>query len=689
MRTLNEAMLLLALVTSVTPAQSNHYWIMLQKKDVSSSLQKNPQSLGITDRALKRRAKSLPPDRLIDEFDFPISESTLSQIKRTGVKIRTVSRWLNTVSVEASPQQLQMINALPIGLKSEPVAQFKHSHTRILTEAPASLLGKKSSNTGLDYGFSATQLTNIKVVDLHVIGVNGTGVLIGMLDDGFNNYRTHVALKNIQVIATYDFIHNIVDVSKQPWEDTTSPAQGNHGAGTLSAIGGFDNGHMIGAAYGVSFLLAKTEMDSSGGSADFNSEEDTYVAGLEWAERLGADITSSSLGYKQLEDSLFTPLPYYTTSDLNGKTTKVAIAAVIAARKGVLVVTAMGNDGYISGKGNQSQRAETTLSSPADADSIVSVGATSSDGELADFSGCGPTADGRIKPEVVAQGMGVCFADGATTTDYTFTNGTSCSTPLVAGAAALILSAHPQLTNMQVRDALMRTTVQRKDGTSETAVYPNNYYGYGFVDAYAAALSLGPVFSNVPVVTVLNSQLIVSTFIASKSGILNDSLFLYYNLDGSAFNRVHLQPTSTQNEYNAIISFPSNVDSIFGYFSVCDSAGINYRYPHANTFQYSIMQNTILPQKYALLQNYPNPFSFTNRTTIKFDSPNEDIVNLAVFNIFGQRVKTIYHGQAVIGANTFHWEGINEQGIRVATGVYFARLKTPNSISSIKMLYLK
>ena len=688
MRTLNTAMLLLALAGGYAKAQSNHYWIILNKKDVSASLQKNSQSLGITDRALKRRAKSLPPDKLIDEFDLPISESALSQIKQTGVKIRVVSRWLNAVSVEASPQQLQMLNALPIVLKSEQVVRYKRSQPLPSIMLQPSL--KKSINVqGIDYGPSATQLTNIKIVDLQAIGVNGTGVLIGMLDDGFNNYRTHVALKNIQVIATYDFIHNIVDVSEQPWEDTTSPGQGNHGAGTLSSIGGFDNGNLIGAAFGASFLLAKTEMDSSGGSADFPSEEDTYVAGLEWEERLGADITSSSLGYKQFEDSLFVPLPYYTTSEMNGRTTKVAIAATIAARKGVLVVTAMGNDGYISGKGNQIQRADTTLDSPADADSIVSVGATSSDGELADFSGCGPTADGCIKPEVVAQGMGVYWADGTTTTGYISVNGTSCSTPLVAGAAALILSAHPQLTNMQVRDALMRTTVQREDGTSETAVYPNNYYGYGFVDAYAAALSFGPVFSNIPVITANYSQLSVSTFIVSKSGIFIDSLFINYSLDGSTFNRTHLQPTSTQNEYNAIVSFPSNTDSVSGYFSVCDSTGLNYRYPPANTFQYSIKQITIPPQKYALLQNYPNPFSFTNKTTIRFDSPSEYVVDLAVFNILGQRVKTIYHGQSVIGANIFYWEGINEQGMRVASGVYFARLKTPNSISSIKMLYLK
>jgi hypothetical protein len=679
-------MLLLALVTAHAAAQTNHYWIVLRNKGVSSSLQKNSQFLGITERALKRRAKSIHPDKLIDEFDLPILESALSQIKQTGVKIRVVSRWLNAVSVEATPQQLQLLNTLPIVSKCEPVVRFKNSYP-VPSPVTQSPLMKSSGVQTLNYGLSATQLTNMRIVDLHAIGVNGTGVLIGMIDDGFNNYKTHMALKNIQVIATYDFIHNIVDVSKQPWEDTTSPSQGNHGAGTLSAVGGFDNGNMIGAAYGASFLLAKTEMDSSGNSADFPSEEDTYVAGIEWAERLGADITSSSLGYKEFEDSLFTPLPYYTTSEMNGRTTKVARAALIASRKGVLVVTAMGNEGSISGKGNQSQRADTTLISPADADSIISVGATSSDGELAVFSSCGPTADGRIKPEVVAQGVGVYWADGSTTTGYINVSGTSCSTPLVAGAAALILSAHPQLTNMQVRNALMKTTVQRKDGTSETVVYPNNYYGYGFVDAYDAALSAGPVFSNIPKVTPVNNQLIVSTFIISNTGILNDSLFLYYSINGNAFTRAHLQPTTNAHEFSGSIPNSSNAVSVVGYFSMYDSTNQHYLYPAVDTIQHLLTVETSLPQNYTLSQNYPNPFN--GETTFLFNSPVSEEIEVIVFNVLGQRVKAIYQGQSVAGINTFRWDGTNEQGIHTATGVYFARLKTPQTIRSIKMLYLK
>jgi len=118
-------MLLLALIASDSSAQTRHYWIMLRSKNALSSYS---QSLGITERALKRRAKSLPPDRLIDDLDIPISESALSQIRQIGVKIRTVSRWLNAVSVEASTEQLQRINALPIVSHCEPVVQFKRPH---------------------------------------------------------------------------------------------------------------------------------------------------------------------------------------------------------------------------------------------------------------------------------------------------------------------------------------------------------------------------------------------------------------------------------------------------------------------------------------------------------------------------------------------------------------------------------
>jgi subtilisin family serine protease len=571
------AMMLLSEVAGAQSSSLQHTWVFFRDKGTTTLQSINPALLGISERALKRRTKVLPKDRLIDQFDIPVSEIAIDQIKQTGVKIRTVSRWFNAVSVEATPEQLQALKALSMVASSEQVTVMKHLRPVPSSSAPLiSSLAKKSGTQGLDYGPSATQLTNIKVVDLHAIGVTGTGVLIGMLDDGFNNYRTHDALKNIKIVADSDFIHNINDVNRQPWENSI---QGNHGAGTLSAVGGFAPGQLIGAAYGASFLLAKTEMDSSGNSYDFNSEEDTYVAALEWAERLGADITSSSLGYKEFWSS-----PTYTTSDLNGRTTKVAQAAAIASRKGVLVVTAMGNEGSMP----MGLYRDSTLVSPADADSIISVGATASDGELASFSGCGPTADGRIKPEVVAQGMAVYWADGSSTTSYHYVQGTSCSTPLVAGAAALILSAHPELTPMQVREALLQTAVHSNFITNQTAKYPNNYYGYGFVDAYAAVM--------------------------------------YYGSINPIVNKIY--------------------------------------------------------------QNYPNPFSNTIPTKIRFTLLFPMEIDLAIYNLLGQRVKTIYRGWKFSG-DTRQWDGTNDYGCQVGTGVYFARLKMPDKMFSIKMLLLK
>jgi subtilisin family serine protease len=659
-QTLLCVMILLSEVANAQFSSLQHTWVFFRNKGTTTFQSTNPALLGISERALKRRTKVLSPDCLIDQLDLPVSEAVIAQIEQTGVKIRTISRWLNAVSVEGTQQQIQAINKLLPVAATEQVAVMKRPRAVPSSSTPPPQSFKKTSGSqGLDYGPSATQLTNMKVIDLHAIGVTGTGVLIAMLDDGFNNYRTHDALKNIKIVADSDFIHNINDVNRQPWEVA---GQGDHGAGTLSAVGGFVPGQLIGAAYGASFILAKTEMDSSGSSYDFNSEEDTYVAGLEWAERLGADITSSSLGYKEFWSS-----PTYTTSDMNGRTTKVAQAAAIASRKGVLVVTAMGNDGDMP----MGLHRDSTLVSPADADSIISVGATASDGELASFSGCGPTADGRIKPEVVAQGMAVYWADGSSTTSYNYVQGTSCSTPLVAGAAALLLSAHPELNNIQVRQAILAAARHINDGTKQTSMYPNNYYGYGFVDALEAATYFGPVFSNVPLIVQTTTGFTITTMIVSKYELYPDSIFYYYHYDDtSAYSRAQLFPTMNSNEYSTSIPPSSNNSFPSGYFVAHEEFG----------------KPQYIPTSFLLMQNYPNPFNYG--TTIKFELPIAAKVELAVFNLLGQRIKTIFQGK-VKTTGSKQWDGTNDHGVPVATGVYFARLKTLDKIFSIKMLLLK
>jgi subtilisin family serine protease len=302
---------------------------------------------------------------------------------------------------------------------------------------------------------------------------------------------------------------------------------------------------------------------------------------------------------------------------------------------------------------------------------------------------------------VVAQGMGIYWANGSTTTGYNSVQGTSCSTPLVAGAAALILSAHPQLTNMQVRDALMKTTVQRKDGTSETAVYPNNYYGYGFVDASSAALSAGPVFSNKPLVTKTNSVYQIYIWIKQKISVRMDSVSLYFKRTSDAtIKRAEFIPAINDDEY--IVTLPlSELDSTaIGYVTARDQSGITWRAPSNASIDYFFLTPTpdslvgifptpggqLAPTQYKLYQNYPNPFN--SSTFIIFEVPEPMKIELEVMNLLGQRVKQIFRG-SVIAQGTKQWNGTDDYGRQVASGIYFARMITPNSIHSIKMLYLK
>jgi len=551
-----------------TAAQPQRCWITLRDRGPSVTLAKaDPASLGITERALWRRSKVLPPDRLIDELDLPPEQSYLEQLRSRGVVVRSASRWLNAVSAELTNAQRSSVATLPFVASVSPVPVFFKQQQESAPPLQGPML-RKESVAGIDYGESFAQLNAHKVPDVHSRGFTGAGVIIGVLDDGFNAHRTHPALKNLKIIAEYDFVQRDSNTSRSPGEYST---QGNHGASTLSEIGGFFNGRLVGVAYGASFMLAKTEIDS----VEIQLEEDLYVEALEWMERRGVDITSSSLGYSD----------WYKWSDMDGKTATTSRAASIAARKGVLVVTAMGNSGGATIRRTDGQLA---LDAPADADSILAVGATFGDGPLASFSLTGPTYDGRTKPEVVAPGINDFAVSGDS--DYTpYFTGTSAATPLAAGVAALVLSSNLDLTPMQVRARLLSTTQTYADGSAKTQTYPNNYYGWGLLDASKAVGSSG---------------------------------------GGS------------------------------------------------------------VPAEFVLRNNYPNPFN--GSTTIIVDAPGEQVIDVAVYDLLGRRVRTLYRGKSRAGANFFEWsDGLNDSGTRVSSGVYICRLATYGFTGSRKILYIK
>jgi len=314
-----------------------------------------------------------------------------------------------------------------------------------------------------DYGISQTQLELSNIPLMHSLGYDGAGVLVGHFDNG-HRLLAHEVFDRLDVIASWDFVDHDADSAPSPSAPQT---YGAHGVTTLSVIAGFKESRLIGPAFGAQYLLARTENDAT----ESPLEEDNWVAAIEWADSIGVDVASTSLGYRDFEDG-FTD---WTWSDMDGNTTVITRAADMAAARGIVVVTGTGNNGLDNDPNN-------TLLAPADADSIISVGAVGNLGGYAAFSSYGPTADGRTKPDVLAHGAGTAIAQSGNEQAYGFGLGTSLATPLVAGTAALLLQAHPWATPLQIRDAL-RLTASRADAV-------DRFEGWGLVDAYAAFLYL-------------------------------------------------------------------------------------------------------------------------------------------------------------------------------------------------------
>ena len=397
----------------------------------------------------------------IDSLDYAVSPLYLDSIRSMGAKVIHTSRWMNGATIEAS---YQLIDA---------IKQCSFVDTFYLTRLTNESFGIHSlslrkretvSEEAIDKPGSDQQINQLNLLPLHQLGFKGKGIRIGVADGGFYNANTLASLPHEQCLGYTDLTDD---------KDDIFGSTGNHGSLCLSAIVAHkevSDGTSIGSftysgtATDAAYYLFKTEEHST----ESPKEIDNWVAAIEMADSLGLHIVSTSLGYTTFDNEQFN----FAYSDMDGLTSRGAFASRIAARKGMLLVTAMGNDGA---------RAWKYLSTPADADSILSVGAVNKDRAIANFSSFGPTADGRVKPEVCAMGEGTSLINPSNDAVMSG-NGTSFACPLIAGMAASLWSALPQATNMEIRELIIRSCDRYHQ--------PHEQYGYGIPDVWEAYTSV-------------------------------------------------------------------------------------------------------------------------------------------------------------------------------------------------------
>ena len=554
-------------VAQVSDNDAVHVWVFFKDKGSSLSKAVAQPEMYLSSKCIERR-KLRGAGSILSESDLPVNRSYIDKVEALGATVKQISKWFNGISISVPKKVLKDIAALQEVSSMDVVYKLKAEKPVTETLEKQSAVQPVTQPKGvysLDYGAAYTQLNQIKVPDVHALGYTGKGIVVAVFDAGFNRL-THKAFAGMKILKKRDFVNGGTNVG----DSTGLAGTGEHGTETLSAVGGYYPGKIIGPAYEASFILAKTENTDS----ETPAEEDNWIAAAEWVDSLGADVISSSLGY----DTFDSPYTSYTYLNMDGKTCRITLGALQAARNGIVVCNSASNNGYDAN--------HNTLSAPADADTIISAGAVTSSGTRSSFSSVGNTIDGRVKPDVMAMGSSDALASPTNDTTVSYASGTSFSCPLTAGVAALLLSAKPSLSPVAVRDALRATASQ--------ASTPNREYGWGIINALAAVT------------------------------LVTDSSY---------------QP-------------PIVVDN----FTVYDA--------------------------------YPNPFNPS--TTIKYALPKVGTVKVMIFDINGSLVKTLFNGVQSAGVHAdLTWNGYNDNGSIVASGMYLVRLSCDNSVITKKVLFLK
>ncbi|MGZ5190722.1 MAG: S8 family serine peptidase, partial [Flavisolibacter sp.] len=408
----------------------------------------------------RRTRYSIP----IDSTDLPITPRYIDSLRlTTNVTILNGSKWLNSVSIQTSDAAaLAKINSFSFVQSVSFIAGKLLGSSGIdkqrLMEDPVTLRDLKLTTDHYNYGFSYDQLHLHNGELLHNIGLRGQNMVIGIFDGGFQNYLTlrafDSARTNGQILSTWDFVARETSVN----EDHP------HGMQCFSIIASNVPGQLVGSAPKANFHLFRSE----DGASEYRIEEHNWVCAAERLDSAGGDLISSSLGYADLMTDRTQDHVY---AELDGNTTIAAIGADLAAKKGILVVNSAGNEG--SGSWHY-------ILTPADGDSVLAIGAVNSSGAVGGFSSYGPSADGRIKPDVASVGVGTRY--WSTSNIVSAGDGTSYACPNMAGLVTCLWQGFPEYNNMKIIQALRQASHQ--------FATPDNRTGYGVPDIKKALIQL-------------------------------------------------------------------------------------------------------------------------------------------------------------------------------------------------------
>jgi serine protease AprX len=457
-------------VLTFSQVAPDKYWVKFTDKNNSTYSISHPEQF-LTQRAIDRRnAQGIA----IAVNDLPVNSAYIQAVATTGATLLNVSKWFNSVTIyTTSPAVLSAINLLPFVLSVEklptPIVsqqkQVKPFFDNEIWDEPLKedIAEGPTSGESFSYGMAYNQINMLNGIAMHNLGYDGTGMVIAILDAGFLNANTIPAFDSLwdhnKILGTKDFVSPL---SPDIFGSHT------HGTMVLSTMGANLPGLMVGTAPHADFWLLRSE----DGDSEYIIEELNWASAAEFADSVGADVINSSLGYTTFSD----PTQDHNYQDMDGNSTPITTAADLAASKGMLVVNSSGNDGNSSWH---------YIGAPADGDSVFSIGAVTASGNYASFSSVGPTYDGRIKPNVVAQGSASAVIN-PNTGNVTTGSGTSFSSPITAGMVACLWQAHPNKRNMEIMEAIQQT--------ASLATNPNYQLGYGIPNYFNAHTLL-----NVPV----------------------------------------------------------------------------------------------------------------------------------------------------------------------------------------------